>query len=147
MNLFWPFLLPGGLAVLLWLWQPRAEMSRRVSLVGSGLLLLWALQLLLATSGGAVLVHRFGSWQPPFGIPLAVDGLSALFVALHAVLLGVVLVALRPAAHGESVVERAHPLRWWLTLGLVGAFTTGDLFNLFVSFEVVLTKVKRCRIP
>ncbi|MCZ6569340.1 MAG: proton-conducting transporter membrane subunit, partial [Deltaproteobacteria bacterium] len=77
-------------------------------------------------------------WRPPFGIAFAADRLSALFVLLHAVLLLVALAALRPGAHGEEVVRRAHPLLFVLSLGLFGSFLTADLFNLFVMFELVL---------
>ena len=50
----------------------------------------------------------------------------------------VALVALRPGAHGEETVRRAHPLLFMLSLGLFGAFLTADLFDLFVMFELVL---------
>jgi multicomponent Na+:H+ antiporter subunit D len=135
---FLPFVLPLVAATALWLWQPNATTSRRVSLALVVPMLAWAWQLLAGTRHGEVLVHSVGGWRAPFGIALAVDGLSALFIALHVTLLGVVLLALRPAVHGEVTTRRAHPLLWWLTLGLIGAFATGDLFNLFVMFEVVL---------
>lgn len=136
--IFLPFTLAFVVAIVLWLWRPDAATSRRVSLVAVAPLLLWAWRLLDETSGGGVLVHAVGGWRPPYGVALAVDGLSALFIALHVTLLGVTLLALRPGAHGAEVVRRAHPLLWWLSLGLIGAFMTGDLFNLFVMFEIVL---------
>ena len=57
---------------------------------------------------------------------------------LHGVLLLVTVAALRPAAHGEEVVRRAHPLLLLLSVGLFGGFLTADLFDLFVMFELVL---------
>jgi len=132
------FAMPGLAALVLWLARPSARTSRRASLFVGVAILLGSLWLVGATSSGTVLVHVFGGWRPPFGIAFAADRLSALFVALHAVLLVVAFAALRPEAHGESVVQRAHPLLFLLTLGLFGSFLTADLFDLFVMFELVL---------
>ena len=57
---------------------------------------------------------------------------------LQAGLLGITLIALRADQHGERTVLRAHPLSLLLTSGLIGGFLTGDLFNLFVAFEIML---------
>jgi len=132
------FALPGLVGIALWLARPSARASRFASLLAGVAILVLALRLVDATSGGIVLAHAFGGWRPPFGIAFAADRLSALFVALHAVLLLVALVALRPESHGEVVVRRAHPLLFLLSLGLFGSFLTADLFDLFVMFELVL---------
>jgi multicomponent Na+:H+ antiporter subunit D len=132
------FALPGVAGLALWLARPSARASRYASLIAGFAILLVSLWLVNATSGGTVLVHAFGGWRPPFGVAFAADRLSALFVALHAVLLLVALTTLRPEAHGEAVVRRAHPLLFLLTLGLFGSFLTADLFDLFVMFELVL---------
>ena len=138
MSLVILFAIPGLAALVFWIAQPSANASRRAALLVGAAILVFSLWLVGATSSGNVLVHAFGGWRPPFGIAFAVDRLSALFVALHAVLLLVTLAALRPEAHGESVVRRAHPLLFMLTLGLFGSFLTADLFDLFVMFELVL---------
>jgi len=132
------FALPGFAGLVLWLARPAARTSRGVSLGVGVVVLLLAVEFARATAGGAVLVHAFGGWRPPYGIAFAVDRLSALFVVLHAVLLLVTLLALRPSAHGDAVVQRAHPLLLVLSMGLFGAFLTADLFDLFVMFELVL---------
>ena len=138
MSLVLLLVLPGLAGLVLWLARPSARASRGASLLVGAAILLLALELVAATSGGAVIVHAFGGWRPPFGIAFAADRLSALFVALHAVLLLVTLWALRPSAHGEEVVRRSHPLLFLLSLGLFGSFLTADLFDLFVLFELVL---------
>ncbi len=138
MNMVWLFALPGLAAVALWLAQPSARASRAAALGVGGVILALALQLLHATSDGTVIVHAFGGWRPPYGIAFAADRLSALFIGLHAVLLLVTLSALRPAVHGDLVVQRSHPLLLLLSTGLFGGFLTADLFNLFVMFELVL---------
>ena len=87
-----------------------------------------------AAAGGDVLVHGFGGWAPPFGIVLVADRLAALFPLLLAVLVLFTTWTLRAG----PTARRALPLLFLLAFGLSGAFLTGDLFNLFVMFEVVL---------
>jgi multicomponent Na+:H+ antiporter subunit D len=129
---------PGVAGLSLWLvprgstWQvPLARLSAMVQL-------LLALGLLRATAGGEILVYTLGNWPAPFGVVLAADRISGLFVMLQAVLLFITVWVLRPTAHGARTVERALPLLFLLSFGLNGAFVTGDLFNLFVAFEVAL---------
>jgi multicomponent Na+:H+ antiporter subunit D len=129
---------PLATACLLLLWQPTALLSRRFSLIASLLMVFYACGIVVDCDDGEVLVHTFGNWPPPFGIVFIVDRLGALFITLHTILLFVALVALRPEAHGEKVLQRAHPLLMVATFGLFGAFMTGDLFNLFVMVELVL---------
>ncbi len=81
-------------------------------------------------------VYAIGGWQAPFGIVLVVDRLSALMVTLNAVLaLPVIVYSL---GRWDRVGVHYHPLLQFLLMGLNGAFLTGDLFNLFVFFEILL---------
>jgi multicomponent K+:H+ antiporter subunit D len=81
-------------------------------------------------------VYAIGNWAAPFGIVLVVDRLAAVMVTLGAV------VSLATMVYGISRWDRPgqpfHSLFQLLTMGLNGAFLTGDLFNLFVFFEVLL---------
>lgn len=100
-----------------------------------------AVALLLAASqqgGEAAMtaVYRIGDWPARFGIVLVLDRLSALMVLLTAVLaLAILPYALAPWRHRGGHFQ---PLFQFLLMGLNGAFLTGDLFNLFVFFEVLL---------
>ena len=138
MSLALFFLMPLATACLLLLWRPAAIQSRRLSLAASAIMVVWAFSIVTRCGDGEVLVHTFGNWAPPFGIVFIVDRLGALFILLQTLLLFVTLVALRPEAHGENTVTRAHPVLMVATFGLFGAFMTGDLFNLFVMVELVL---------
>jgi multicomponent Na+:H+ antiporter subunit D len=99
----------------------------------------WAVRTVVlgATAPGAA-TYQVGDWPAPFGVTLVLDGLSAFML--------VVAAAVAVPAVGVSVrfVDRAnqrvfyHPLFHLLLLGVTGAFLTGDLFNLFVWFEVML---------
>jgi len=81
-------------------------------------------------------VYLLGDWRAPFGIVAVVDKLSTLMLLLTAVM------GLTTWVYATARWDRAgvhfHPLFQFLMMGLNGAFLTGDLFNLFVFFEVLL---------
>ena len=85
---------------------------------------------------GATLVYSLGNWPARFAIVLVVDRLSALMLLLTAVL----ALAVLPYALGrwQRMGPHFQPLVQLLLVGYNGAFLTGDLFNLFVFFEVLL---------
>lgn len=80
--------------------------------------------------------YSIGGWPAPFGIVLVVDRLSALMITLNAILALSVLVY--SSARWDKLGVHYHPLLQLLLMGLNGAFLTGDLFNLFVFFEILL---------
>ncbi|MCG6966650.1 MAG: monovalent cation/H+ antiporter subunit D [Chromatiaceae bacterium] len=132
-----PLLLPllAGVALIM----PRSlttPVRRALSAAAALALVGVSLALLLQVSGGQVQVYRLGNWPAPFGIVLAADRLAAMMVLITAVLAAcVVLYAVRGADRGGRYF---HGLLQLQLFGLNGAFLTGDLFNLFVFFEVLL---------
>lgn len=81
-------------------------------------------------------VYALGNWAAPFGIVLVADRLSALMLVLSSTLgMGALLFAL---ARWDGAGPRFHALFLLLLMGVNGAVLTGDLFNLFVFFEVML---------
>lgn len=132
------WLLPAAAGLLLWLLPRRSAKQRPLALIAALLQLAIATALLVGATKGTLEIHPFGDWQPPFGIPFAADRLSALLVLLQSLLLLVTVWVLREETHGRRTTERAVPLLFLLSSGLSAAFQTGDLFNLFVCFEVVL---------
>ena len=109
---------------------------RRISLGSTMLGLLMAAALVQHAAAGSLLVYRLGDWPAPFGIVMVVDRLSALMVLLTYL---VALPALWYAASGWDGRGRYfHAVFQFQLMGLAGAFLTGDLFNLFVFFEVLL---------
>ena len=79
---------------------------------------------------------RSAGWPAPFGIVLVVDRLSAVMLTLGAIVALATLVY--SVARWDRPGQPFHSLFQFLTMGLNGAFLTGDLFNLFVFFEVLL---------
>ncbi|MBK6637362.1 MAG: monovalent cation/H+ antiporter subunit D [Rhodocyclaceae bacterium] len=95
-----------------------------------------AIMLLAAVAGGEILVYRLGNWPAPWGIVLVADRLAAWMVLITTLL---ALVALIHASDGTDRKGRHfHVLFQMQLFGLTGAFLTGDLFNLFVFFEILL---------
>ncbi|MFP5506253.1 MAG: monovalent cation/H+ antiporter subunit D [Gammaproteobacteria bacterium] len=132
-----PILLPlfAGLVLLLGArWRPG--IARGVSLAATAALLPLALLLLGLADDGGYHVYALGDWPAPFGIVLVLDRLAALMLALTAAL---ALPALLYASRGsDQRGTNFHALFQLQLLGLNGAFLTGDLFNLFVFFEILL---------
>lgn len=95
-----------------------------------------AILLLRAVSAGDILGYALGAWPAPFGIVLVADRLAAWMLLVTALL---ALFPLLHACQGEDRAGRHFHILYQLQLfGLNGAFLTGDLFNLFVFFEVLL---------
>ncbi|RYE84022.1 MAG: cation:proton antiporter, partial [Hyphomicrobiales bacterium] len=137
-----PILLPmvAG-AFLLLLDERRHGMKAAISLVSTFALAVVAVMLVgIADTGGApdgrtlTNAYLLGNWPAPFGIVLVLDRLSALMVLLASVL--AVAALLYALARWDRSGPHFHSLFQFLLMGLSGAFLTGDLFNLFVFFEV-----------
>jgi multicomponent K+:H+ antiporter subunit D len=87
-------------------------------------------------SPASVSIYRLGNWPAPFGIVLVVDRLTALMLTLSGVVVSAGLLFSISRWHGAG--SHFHSLVQFLLAGLNGVFLTGDLFNLFVFFEVLL---------
>lgn len=100
-------------------------------------LVLLSIKLVTLSSTGDYQVYLVGNWIAPFGIVLVLDQLSALMVLITSILaLGALWYAV--ATKMDEQGSHFHVLFQFQLLGLNGAFMTGDLFNLFVFFEVLL---------
>ncbi len=96
-----------------------------------------ALAIMARVSDGTILAYAVGDWPAPFGIVLVADRLAALMLVLTAVL-GLVALSHAVITRADRKGWHFHPLFQFQLMGLNGAFLTGDLFNLFVFFEVLL---------
>lgn len=139
-----PVIIPLFCGALMLLLRDGSRMTR----IGLGLLSilgqLGTAVFLLMLSGGylsspwpdGISVYLLGDWPAPFGIVVVVDRLSAVMLVLTS-LLGLATWSYAITRWDRSGVH-FHPLFQFLLMGLNGAFLTGDLFNLFVFFEVLL---------
>jgi multicomponent K+:H+ antiporter subunit D len=132
-----PVLLPLAAGALMLLFDERRRgLKVAISLLSLLLLVATAMALLRTADTAAIQVYPLGNWPSPFGIVLVADRLSALMVLLSAVLALAALVF--SIARWHRAGPRFHSLLQFLLAGLNGAFLTGDVFNLFVFFELLL---------
>ena len=134
-----PVLLPALTALLLLALgdgETQRPWARRLAMLSVllGALLAWRLVEQAAT--GVLTVYRLGEWPAPFGIVLVVDRLSALMLALTSAV--AVPVLWYATAGWDARGRHFHAIFQFQLMGLNGAFVTGDLFNLFVFFEILL---------
>ncbi|MHC1562065.1 Na+/H+ antiporter subunit D [Actinomycetospora sp. C-140] len=137
-----PTLLPllgAGLTLVL---SRRPTLQRAVSVAVLSVVVVIAALLLVAAALSGPIVVTVGSWPVPLGITLVVDPLSALMLLTSMTVTLAVLVY----AIGQGVYDRDeatpitifHPTYLILAAGVANAFLSGDLFNLYVGFEVLL---------
>ena len=123
-------------ATMLFVGRPRVQ--RWLALAGATALLVSALFIASRVRSEGIQVLQAGGWRAPFGISFVADRLSATLL----VAVGVVGVAATGYAFAGVDPRREavgyHPLLMVLLMGVSGAFLTGDLFNLYVWFEVML---------
>lgn len=133
-----PIVLPALLAPFIVLAaRYHIGIQRVFSVVGVLALIVIALGLAWETSDGTVMLYKLSAWAAPFGIVLVGDRLSTMMVLLTAVLaLCVLLYAI--GSGWDNRGRHFHALFQFQLMGIMGAFLTGDLFNLFVFFEVLL---------
>ena len=132
-----PVLLPALTAPFLIL-ALRHDLRRQrwVSLAATALLLLVSAGLYALAADGVTRPYFLGAWPAPFGIVLVLDRLSATMVLLSAVLAAAA--ALYAVNGWDAAGRHFHALFHFQLMGINGAFLTGDVFNLFVFFEVML---------
>ena len=114
----------------------RQPWRRGISLISVVLGLVMAISYLIQAHTGKIFVYQLGEWAAPFGIVLVLDRLSALMLVLT---YGLATPLLWFASKEWDERGRYfHTMFHFLLMGLSGAFLTGDLFNLFVFFEILL---------
>jgi multicomponent K+:H+ antiporter subunit D len=133
-----PVVLPALLApIIVFVMRHDISLARIASVAGTAALVAIAIGLTVMAADGTTHVYRVGDWPAPFGIVLVLDRLSALMVLLTSVLALIVLIH-AIATGWDARGRHFHALYQFQLMGICGAFLTGDVFNLFVFFEVLL---------
>ena len=133
-----PILIPFLTAILslfAWRWQ---KVQQLLSVVGTAALLFMGIKLVLSVKLHGIMAVQISNWQAPFGITFVADLFSGIMVAL-AGLMGLSVTVYSIASISKQNQSLGYfPLLQILLMGVVGAFLTGDIFNLYVWFEVML---------
>lgn len=133
-----PIVLPFATAILCILAWDRVNWQRGLTLAGMFSLFTTGVVLLYSISEKGIQATQMGGWDSPFGITLVADLFSAIMILITG-LMGFII-----ALYSLSSIDRKrerfgyYPLFCILLMGVCGAFLTGDIFNLYVWFEVLL---------
>lgn len=121
----------------LFAWQKIAP-QRIISVIGNVVCLIGAISLFTLTLEHGYIVLHAGNWQPPFGITFVVDLFSATLVLLTSIVSLAVGIFSSTGISTNRIKYGFYTIYHFLFMGLLGAFCTGDLFNLYVWFEIVI---------
>jgi len=128
-------LMTGTLTLLAW----RSNILQKIlSVVGSIALLIASIWLLVSVKEQGHVVMYMGGWVAPYGITLVADMLSAIMVLLTGMMAVAIAVFSLSSASASHERFGYYPLMHLLLAGVAGSFLTGDIFNLYVWFEVML---------
>jgi multicomponent Na+:H+ antiporter subunit D len=133
-----PILLPMLIAILSVLLRVDERRAHGVALGGAVVHLGAGIALMAAVVQQGVVAVWIGNWPAPFGICLVADYLSAIMVVVTAVIHTAVTAYARRDIGSNEVRSGFYPFLQMLTAAVCGTFLTGDLFNLYVWFEVML---------
>jgi len=133
-----PIIIPFAMAALSLLGRDRPRLQSGLAILAAAVHLALGVFLLYHTHTCGITVLHVGSWPAPFGIALVTDHLSALMLLITGVVYVAVTVYSRADIDATAVWRGYYPLLHILVGGISGAFLTGDLFNLYVWFEVML---------
>jgi multicomponent Na+:H+ antiporter subunit D len=133
-----PILLPMASALVLLAFRKNNKAQKVIHLIASILSLITAIIIFVSIREFGTVSLNSGSWQAPFGISIVADLLSAIMVLISAV------IGLSTSLYSFAVIDNRHvkyfyyPLIQFLLMGVNGAFLTGDIFNMYVWYEVML---------
>ncbi|WP_416149279.1 Na+/H+ antiporter subunit D [Salipaludibacillus sp. HK11] len=133
-----PILIPLLMGVILIFFKDSKTIQRVVSVISLALMLILSAYITYTVYISGIQTMELGEWPAPFGIVLVADLLSSSLITLASLLALVCLFFAFQTFSGERERNYFHPFFLFLMVGVNGSFLTGDLFNLFVFFEVML---------
>lgn len=136
--LLYPVFIPLLTSILLLFFWRRTGIQKRISFLGNLLTVISSILLFSAVWKKGIQVVQSGNWQAPFGISFVGDTLAATLVLLTSVA-GLLVGIYANAAVGKRRINYGFlPVFHFLILGLNGTFLTGDIFNMYVWFEIII---------
>lgn len=136
--IIWPILFQLLMAILLLMLWNQAKIQRVVSILGSIVALGISIFLFHRVWSEGMLTMQAGNWKAPFGITMVADTFAATLVVLTAFVSLAVSIYSFSAIVSKRVRFGYYAIMHFLLMGLNGAFLTGDIFNLYVWFEIII---------
>ncbi|NMA02864.1 MAG: Na+/H+ antiporter subunit D [Clostridia bacterium] len=133
-----PLLIPLLAGLFMIIFRKNTILQRWLSVISFVLTTLVALYLLRQVFNQGIQIVNLGGWQAPFGIVFVVDMLSALLLVTTGIVSTLCVLYAFNSIGKEREGFYFYPLLQFLIVGVNGSFLTGDIFNLFVCFEVML---------
>ncbi len=133
-----PIILPFFFGIILLFFPKQIKVQRTLVTVGLIVSFISALILMAKVKSDGIQTVTLGSWPAPFGITMVSDMLSVLLVTTTIVITFFVVVYSFTGIDEEREKFYYYPAILFMITGVNGAFTTGDIFNMFVFFEVLL---------
>jgi len=136
--IIYPILIPLVFAIITGLFWENQRVKRALSIISTGLLMIVNINIFFVVYREGIQVVQVGDWPAPFGISLVVDLFSAIMLLTTSI---VAFLLAFYSVDGIDLARRKYgyfPLFQFLLVGVNGALCTGDLFNLYVWFEVML---------
>jgi multicomponent Na+:H+ antiporter subunit D len=133
-----PLLVPLVTAVIALILRRAEGPQKAVSVLGSAAHLGVSIWLLVDVIQNGVRATAFGNWPMPFGITFVADHLAAIMLVISTIISFTVVIYSLADTDRERLKFSFHPFFQILMVGVCGSFLTGDMFNLYVWFEVML---------
>lgn len=133
-----PIILPLLFAIIMLFFWKNIKAHKILNVIASLFSLIVSIILLSDVNASGIISLQVGSWQAPFGISLVADLLASIMVLITAVIGLAVSVYSLGSMDEQREKILYYPLLQFLLMGINGAFLTGDIFNLYVWFEVML---------
>ena len=133
LPILFPFLL-----ILVFVLIKSSRVAQVIGVLGSAVLLAISIFLFIQVTEHGILTLDMGGWKAPMGITLVVDYLSAIMLIVASFIVFAVSIYAIGFMSGSHKTNKFYVFFFALIMGVNGAFITGDVFNLYVWFEVIL---------
>lgn len=133
-----PVIFPLVMAILLAMMMNRPALQKVVNLIGATIFLAFTFVVLITVHERDIISIQLGGWKAPYGITLVADNFSALMLFITGILTFCTAIYSMGSMDEKREKLGYYPLLNLMIMGISGAFLTGDIFNLYVWFEVFL---------
>ncbi len=133
-----PIFIPLLFAAITIFFKNKISIQKKLTLIANVIVIIFSTISLIKIKDSKILFLEMGNWISPFGITLSLDGLSSILVLTSSIVFLATLIYSFKSIDVASESSFFYPGFLLIMTGINGAFTTGDIFNLFVFYEILL---------